>query len=1086
MMLFGLLALVLAAFGFRGYLLARKLTDKFAQREASDGMIEALARRLGEASLQIEQISRRVDAFEGKTASADAGLAKPDATPLDAKNMSFAAEPMPKAPPETLQPASRLPGAPSPPAVPAISTGEAVSGMTRESAAGADEKLASSADATRPERVATTRSLEERIGARWSVWAGALALGLGGILLVRYSIQAGFFGPAFRVIAGLLLAAALAACGEWLRRSEAAQLHGATAGRFQGAYIPGALTAAGSVTAFASLYAAHALYGFIGPGVALAALGAVGIATMLAAQTHGPTLGALGLLGAFGAPLLVSSSRPNAWAAVLYLAVIGGVSQYLAWRRNWRWLSFSAAGAAALWTLILLPTFAAATTHLVLATAMLVASLLARESAERDRQSSTGGSSAPVAMDACLALSVGVVIAALLLLGGASSRDFGAVWITGAALLTLLPLIAALRSPRLAPVALAAAVLAKWTLFIWPPQGVLRLDRLHSSFGELFVTPDSRLAFCIYASFAALVIGGGCAAVVLRRAMAVGWPALSYWLAMSAAPLAALTLAYLRFDYPQASMRFAIVALLVMAAFAQGARIARRQGEGFDVTQGVFACAAIAALALALAFGLDGALLPAGFALAALASSFVATRMNITLLRWSLVGLGLLVCARLAYDPQLVAGALSSRPVFNWLLVAYGLPALCFALAARTLRGARDDTPADVADALAVLFAALLAFFEIRHFMNGGDALARQSGLVEQGLLTLMSFGFSLVLTRLDAGRANIVFRYASLAAAPIGFMQALGWLLLRHNPLLSAEPVAGGLAINALLPGYLVPAAMAGVLTWYARRTRPDWYIYGAAISTIALTLAYLLLETRLLFHGARIGLHEGLWLSESGVGTTLLFGAALGLAWMGRRFASRRFDTAALATLATGFGAAVVAQGVIANPLWTDLAIGGHTPFDTLFVGYLLPTAPCFGLAWMAASSPASPARMLRGVAAVVVMSGAFVWSTLETRRFFWPDGMGVWRGFSQSEVYAFSAVWLVFGLGLLVYGVWRGYRLARYASGVFVILSTLKIFVFDLAGLEGPLRALSFIGLGGALIAIGLIYQRYVFAAPASQAT
>ena len=124
MMLFGLLALVLAAFGFRGYLLARKLTDKFAQRDNSNAMVEALARRLGDASFQIEQLSRRVDAFEGKTASADGGLAKPDATPLDAKNMSFAAEPMPKAPPETLQPASRLPGAPLPPAVPAISTGQ--------------------------------------------------------------------------------------------------------------------------------------------------------------------------------------------------------------------------------------------------------------------------------------------------------------------------------------------------------------------------------------------------------------------------------------------------------------------------------------------------------------------------------------------------------------------------------------------------------------------------------------------------------------------------------------------------------------------------------------------------------------------------------------------------------------------------------------------------------------------------------------------------------------------------------------------------------------------------------------------------
>ena len=40
-------------------------------------------------------------------------------------------------------------------------------------------------------------------------------------------------------------------------------------------------------------------------------------------------------------------------------------------------------------------------------------------------------------------------------------------------------------------------------------------------------------------------------------------------------------------------------------------------------------------------------------------------------------------------------------------------------------------------------------------------------------------------------------------------------------------------------------------------------------------------------------------------------------------------------------------------------------------------------------------------------------------------------------------------------------------------------LKIFLFDLAGLDGILRAFSFIGLGLVLIGIGLVYQKFVFA-------
>ena len=40
---------------------------------------------------------------------------------------------------------------------------------------------------------------------RWAAWLGGLALALGGIFLVKYSIDQGYFGPVARVTAGLLL-----------------------------------------------------------------------------------------------------------------------------------------------------------------------------------------------------------------------------------------------------------------------------------------------------------------------------------------------------------------------------------------------------------------------------------------------------------------------------------------------------------------------------------------------------------------------------------------------------------------------------------------------------------------------------------------------------------------------------------------------------------------------------------------------------------------------------------------------------------------------------------------------------------------
>ena len=76
---------------------------------------------------------------------------------------------------------------------------------------------------------------------------------------------------------------------------------------------------------------------------------------------------------------------------------------------------------------------------------------------------------------------------------------------------------------------------------------------------------------------------------------------------------------------------------------------------------------------------------------------------------------------------------------------------------------------------------------------------------------------------------------------------------------------------------------------------------------------------------------------------------------------------------------------------------------------------------------------------------------------------------------ERYAYSAVWLVFAAALLALGALRGRPSMRYAALGLLIVITLKVFLFDMAGLTGVLRGLSFIGLGGALMAIGLFYQR-----------
>ena len=63
----------------------------------------------------------------------------------------------------------------------------------------------------------------------------------------------------------------------------------------------------------------------------------------------------------------------------------------------------------------------------------------------------------------------------------------------------------------------------------------------------------------------------------------------------------------------------------------------------------------------------------------------------------------------------------------------------------------------------------------------------------------------------------------------------------------------------------------------------------------------------------------------------------------------------------------------------------------------------------------------------------------------------------------------------------GVWRGYAILRYASLALVWLAVGKVFAFDMRALAGFYRALSFLGLGAGLIAVGYFYQRFVFKRP-----
>jgi uncharacterized membrane protein len=82
------------------------------------------------------------------------------------------------------------------------------------------------------------------------------------------------------------------------------------------------------------------------------------------------------------------------------------------------------------------------------------------------------------------------------------------------------------------------------------------------------------------------------------------------------------------------------------------------------------------------------------------------------------------------------------------------------------------------------------------------------------------------------------------------------------------------------------------------------------------------------------------------------------------------------------------------------------------------------------------------------------------------------------TDPEQYTLSAVWLGFGVALLIVGLLLDSKPARLASAAVVVLTIAKVFLVDMSDLTGIWRALSFIGLGLVLVGIGYLYQRLLF--------
>jgi uncharacterized membrane protein len=169
------------------------------------------------------------------------------------------------------------------------------------------------------------------------------------------------------------------------------------------------------------------------------------------------------------------------------------------------------------------------------------------------------------------------------------------------------------------------------------------------------------------------------------------------------------------------------------------------------------------------------------------------------------------------------------------------------------LRRRADDLPARMVDAGAILFTVLLAFFEMRHYVTGGNMFRPWTSPTYWATEIMLDVNVGLALTigleRVRGRTGSIVHNVGALIVAALTLMAiALDLIDVMTAIIL---PIGGGRFINTILLGYGLPAVLAIILAFIARTTRSIAYRTVATITAIALALFYLTLEVRLLFNG-------------------------------------------------------------------------------------------------------------------------------------------------------------------------------------------------------------------------------------------
>ncbi|PSL12509.1 putative membrane protein [Marinobacterium halophilum] len=704
--------------------------------------------------------------------------------------------------------------------------------------------------------------LAASLQANWMIWLGGICVGLAGVFMVHYSIEQGLLGPEARVTLSLLAGIGLHGAAEWLRR---------TRGQHD---VFAALAGGASIMLYAALFAAFKLLQGISPGLIFAAMALVSFATLALALRHGPVLAALGMLGGYLVPILVSTGSGQIELALIYIAILTLFSLWLLAyvERRWLWLGVIIGSLG--WWLLSLGTHPADGVRsfylLALAWMFLVVPshdwLLQHRDApckhwlERLRQGRSARDWLVMPTLVLIVLAQGYTLA----LETVAASSYPTLLILPALLL-----LVASRRPLLNP--LPALLLGATALAVVLPMLSYLGDQL------IFTPPDAATQTALVSRFVMLCILYVAASVWLLQRQ-VAHP--GFWVGLGCfTPLLMLALGYYLFTAFTADWAWGGAALILGLTYLALSRIALERPAS-DLVRVLLISSAHLGLSLAAVIWLVDATLTLAFAVQLITLSLLQQRYQLQLLPWVIRLVLAVVICRLTFNPWL----LTYDSGTHWSLWTYGGSTFCAVAGAWILRNDRKMS-AWLQGAAAHLLVLTLAA-EVRYWLYDGDIFRHEYSFLEASLNTLIWATAGCVYlwrARLSEYllRFYQVIATLHLLAAAVNYLL---WVALVYNPLWSNTEIGTTPVWNLLLLSYGLPTLL--LLTLW--RLLPGGLSRYAAMAAGLNGLLFISMEIRHLWQGDLSLANptpDGELYTYSAVWLLLASAALLGGSWLQQR---------------------------------------------------------------------------------------------------------------------------------------------------------------------------------------------------------